>query len=67
LLLTDEFHRKLHNVPKKPEKQKLNYEEKMVCYLCFWRGIFFWNNISNTNKNNTAGNGNSPPIYKNKI
>lgn len=51
---------------KKSEKQKLKYEEKMLGYLCFWWGIFVWNNVNNTNKNNTQGTVNSPAIYKKK-
>jgi hypothetical protein len=52
---------------KKSEKKKLKYEEKMLCYLCFWWGIFVWNNVNNTNKNNAEGTGNSPAIYKKKL
>jgi hypothetical protein len=51
---------------KKSEKQKLKYEEKMLGYLCFWWSIFVWNNVNNTNKNNTQGTVNSPAIYKKK-
>jgi hypothetical protein len=40
LLLTDEFHRRLHNVPyKKTEKQKLNLRNKIVA-ICVFSGEY---------------------------